>query len=60
MEIAGRLFRRICPLLVLGMGVCYLRDRRRRWRARMRRMEQRQEEMAQLLREIRDAVKAKV
>lgn len=53
----GRLFRRLSPLIVVGMGICMLKERRRRWRARCRRMEERQEEMLQTLREIRDSVK---
>lgn len=53
----GRFFRRISPLLVIGMGICMFKERRRRWRARCRRHEERQEEMLQTLREIRDSIK---
>ena len=52
----GNFIRKISPLLVLGMGVCMLKERRRRWRARCRKMEERQEEMLKTLHEIRDAV----
>ena len=53
----GRLIRKISPWIVLGMGICALKQRRRRWRAHCRRHEERQEEMLATLREIRDAVK---
>lgn len=53
----GCLFRKIAPFLVVGMGICMLKERRRRWRARVRRMEERQEEMLKTLHEIRDSLK---
>ena len=53
----GRFLHRISPFLVVGMGICMIKERRRRWRAKCRRHEDRQEEMLATLREIRDSVK---
>lgn len=53
----GRFFRRISPLLVIGMAACAIKEKRRRWRAKCRRHEERQEEILKTLHEIRDAVK---
>lgn len=53
----GRFIRRISPFLVLGMAACAIKERRRRWRAKCRRHEERQEEILKTLHEIRDAVK---
>jgi hypothetical protein len=52
-------FRGVLPVLLVGLGFCFMRDRQRRCRARMRRMDRRQEEMLQTLKEIRDAVREK-
>ena len=51
--------RRAYPWLLVGAGLLLLREKRRHWRARCRRMEHRQEEMTQILREIRDSLKEK-
>jgi len=53
----GHFIRKISPFVALGLGLCLVKQRRRRWRARCRRHEERQEEMLQTMREIRDAVK---
>jgi hypothetical protein len=45
---------RISPFVAVGLGICLLRQRRRRWRARVQRMEKRQEEILQTLKDIRD------
>ena len=50
---------RVWPLVLVGLGICILRKKRREWRCRMRRMERRQEEMNQTLKEIRDSLKPK-
>jgi hypothetical protein len=46
--------RRASPYIAVGLGLLLLRNRRRRWRARMNRMEKRQEEILQTLKDIRD------
>lgn len=53
----GRFIHRISPFVVIAMGICAFKERRRRWRSQCRRHEDRQEEMLATLREIRDAVK---
>lgn len=55
----ARLSRKICPMVLVGLGIVVWQRNRACWRKHVRKMEQRQEEVTQLLREIRDSLKAK-